>query len=430
MASSTATADERYLLDLVNATRTARGLQPLELERHLNASAERHSKWMLREDVFSHTGQGGSSVSDRVRATGFEMTGSWMVAENLAYVSIDGDGSLRDEVRQLHQNLMNSSGHRANILSERADLVGIGLEVGQFNLNGRDYKVLMLTQNFAATGGRYDIDIARGITISKVVAPDLAVAGPDRALWERGADGATLRGEGGGQALRGTARADDLQGTSGAERISGLGGSDWIAGGGGNDTIRGGAGHDMLLGQGGNDRMMGSGGNDSMSGGAGRDYLSGGSGRDVLQGGSGADTLRGGSGDDRLSGGSGNDLLRGDAGRDLLLGGRGHDELIGGSGHDTLVGGSGNDILRGGAGIDSFVFHRSDGRDRIHGYEAGRDRILIAEAAISGTVADFVEDHILQRTDSVIIRFDARNRVVISGEDLTVADIADDIFIF
>ena len=52
-----ATAFERFMLDLINEERTSRGLDPLQLEQNLNQSADAHSLWMLREDVFSHTGR-------------------------------------------------------------------------------------------------------------------------------------------------------------------------------------------------------------------------------------------------------------------------------------------------------------------------------------------------------------------------------------
>ncbi len=53
---------ERQMLDLINAERATRGLDPVQLELRLNASAEDHSTWMLAVDIFSHTGSGGSSA--------------------------------------------------------------------------------------------------------------------------------------------------------------------------------------------------------------------------------------------------------------------------------------------------------------------------------------------------------------------------------
>lgn len=430
MATATATAAERYMLNLMNSTRNGRGLDPLQLELHLNASADTHTSWMLRADEFSHTGQGGSSASDRVRAAGFDLSGSWMVAENLAYVSIDNDGSLRDEVRQLHANLMDSPGHRANILSGDAELIGIGLKVGWFTVGGTDYRVLMATQNFAATDGNFALDVAPGVAVSRIDPLDLTIAAPDRGDWSALFDGRIVRGDGDDAVLRGTVRGDDIRGSAGAEQVVARDGADWTSGGAGHDTITGGAGRDFLLGQSGFDRIAGGRGDDLMAGGGGSDRMSGGWGGDHLLGNAGADVLIGGDGHDRLAGGDGHDLLRGEAGRDLLRGGAGADTLNGGSGNDTLEGGAGDDSLRGAEGADSFVLAGSNGIDRVYGYETGVDRILIAETAIAGPVADFIADHVVTRAGGVTISLGSGDRLVLVGAGLTAEDLADDIFIF
>ena len=86
---------EQYLLELVNRGRAnptaeaARygidlneGLapgtissdpkQPLALNLNLIDAARGHSQWMLDNDVFSHTGAGGSSPGDRMTAAGYD----------------------------------------------------------------------------------------------------------------------------------------------------------------------------------------------------------------------------------------------------------------------------------------------------------------------------------------------------------------------
>jgi len=59
---------ELHMLSLINDERESRGLNPLALETNLNMSAEEHSQWMLDTNVFSHTGAGGSSATDRIEA--------------------------------------------------------------------------------------------------------------------------------------------------------------------------------------------------------------------------------------------------------------------------------------------------------------------------------------------------------------------------
>ncbi len=145
---------EHQMLSLINEERTAVGLDPLKLETNLNESSEDHSSWMLQTDSFSHTGQGGSSATDRMRDADFDFSGSWASGENIAWQSERGASGLEDDVADLHDALMNSSGHRANILNPNFEYIGIGIERGDYN--GRDG--VMVTQNFARTGGSVDLD--------------------------------------------------------------------------------------------------------------------------------------------------------------------------------------------------------------------------------------------------------------------------------
>ena len=73
--------------------------------------------------------------------------GSYSWGENIAYYSVGGVPGILDEVDKMHTNLMNSPGHRANILNTTFDQVGVGLEIDVFN--GKT--VCMCTQNFASS---------------------------------------------------------------------------------------------------------------------------------------------------------------------------------------------------------------------------------------------------------------------------------------
>ncbi len=145
---------ERQMLDLINEERTSRGLDAVELELRLNESSEDHSQWMLDENRFSHTGQGGSSAGDRMRDADFPFEGSWTWGENIAYQSERGAPGLADDVENLHDALMDSPGHRANILNPDFEVVGLGIETGDFN----GFDAVMVTQNFAATDAELQID--------------------------------------------------------------------------------------------------------------------------------------------------------------------------------------------------------------------------------------------------------------------------------
>ena len=122
-------AYEQYMLELINADRAKSGAQPLASDSDLNESAENHSAWMISTDTFSHTGAGGSDPGVRIKAAGYSPSG-W--AENIAWMSTRSPAGLQNEVEQLHSNLMNSPGHRANLLNDSYREIGVGLEVGQW----------------------------------------------------------------------------------------------------------------------------------------------------------------------------------------------------------------------------------------------------------------------------------------------------------
>ena len=101
-------ATEQYMLELVNRARldpqaeadryglndlsrglsttiTAEAKQVLAPNDFLRQSSEDHSEWMLDNNVFSHTGAGGSSASQRMQAAGYTLTGAWGTGENLSW---------------------------------------------------------------------------------------------------------------------------------------------------------------------------------------------------------------------------------------------------------------------------------------------------------------------------------------------------------
>lgn len=420
---SKANKNERYFVSLVNQSRAESGLSTLQIEKSLNDSSDAHSLWMLDADVFSHTGVNGSSSKDRMVSAGLDLQGNWRTAENIGYVSVTGDNGLNDEIRDLHQMLLNSPGHAANIYNPDFSLIGIGLKVGKLNVDGRDFKVLMATQNFASTDGKVQIDGKRQFSSDGQPAPEPAPKGPDRDEWRQGFDGEERRHSG-----PGTDRNDDFQLGRGADRAQGLAGDDWCEGGGGNDSLSGGDGNDVLMGQRGADRLTGGNGSDSLMGGGGRDRLLGGQGNDLLEGGTGNDGLSGHRGNDTLSGQDGADMLKGQAGKDWLSGGDGNDSLNGGSHADTLDGGAGNDILAGGGGADVFLFEEGCGADTIRGYQAGTDRIHL-----DGLIDDpsdvqlFIDTNMRQTERGVIIDFGDGDSLFLAGRDLTSESIASDI---
>ena len=141
-------ANEQYLLELINAERAKAGVQPLAFDNDLSEAAEGHDQWMLATDTFSHTGSGGSSPTTRMKNAGYTLSGSWATGENIAWATTRAPTGYVDEVKLLHTNLMNSSGHRANILNANFREVGLAFEVGDYH--GRSSA--FVTEDFAKAG--------------------------------------------------------------------------------------------------------------------------------------------------------------------------------------------------------------------------------------------------------------------------------------
>lgn len=427
---------ERYMLGLINEAREDAGASALLLERNLNTSAEAHSIWMLEEDIFSHTGVGGSSATLRMADAGFDFSGSWRSAENIAIQSERGDPGLMDDVLGLHTSLMNSSGHRANILNPALQYVGIGIELGNFDFSSGTFRSVIVTQNFASTQGRAELD--NGATGSE---PSEPVPGPVVPSPTTGSD--ELVGTDGHDTIKGLAGNDSISGGLGKDLLYGHNGSDILFGGVDHDTIKGGWGADELHGESGNDQLFGADGNDTffggddsdtLSGGNGHDRLDGGDGDDLLKGQKGTDDLRGQAGADLLFGNSGDDILFGGTGRDTLVGGYGadllngeadNDRLVGAAGDDTLSGGAGNDTLIGKAGADTFVFNPGWDADVIVDFETGADTLDLRGYGFASTSGAL--SFAAQQSSDVHFDFGSNDHLII--RNITLVGLADDLLI-
>lgn len=126
------TADEQKMLELINAERKKAGLQPLAVDMRLVTISRLKSKDMIDKNYFSHTSPTYVSSFDALKANGVTYR---YAGENLAGAST---------VERAHTNLMNSPGHRANILNPNYNYVGIGI------VDGGPYGK-MFTQTFIGT---------------------------------------------------------------------------------------------------------------------------------------------------------------------------------------------------------------------------------------------------------------------------------------
>lgn len=111
-------ATENAMIDLVNNERVSRGFKALVFDRKLREIARAHSADMFLRGYFSHYSPEGLTVADRAAKVGVDFL---VIGENLAYAPT---------LELAHQGLMNSPGHRANILSEDYGRIGIGVMDG------------------------------------------------------------------------------------------------------------------------------------------------------------------------------------------------------------------------------------------------------------------------------------------------------------
>jgi uncharacterized protein YkwD len=120
---------EQKMFDLVNSERVKVSLKQLVWDARISDAALAHSCDMFERRYFSHISPEGKDVGDRL----IEAKISFFVAgENLAYAP---------DVLRAHEGLMNSPGHRANILNPQFGKIGIGV------IDGGIYG-MMFTQNF------------------------------------------------------------------------------------------------------------------------------------------------------------------------------------------------------------------------------------------------------------------------------------------
>lgn len=123
-------ADEQAMVSLVNQARAEAGLAPLTVDPLLVKTARMKSQDMISLGYFGHTSPTYGSPFDLMRSQGVHYR---YAGENLAGAPT---------VERAHTGLMNSQGHRANILNPNYTRIGVGVIDG-----GRYGK--MFTQHFA-----------------------------------------------------------------------------------------------------------------------------------------------------------------------------------------------------------------------------------------------------------------------------------------
>ena len=120
---------EAKMLEMVNEERKKVGKPPLKADPEMREVARAHSRDMFARGYFSHYTPERKDPFDRMRASDVKFL---TAGENLAFGKT---------LSVCHQGLMNSPGHRANILHDSFGRVGIGI------LDGGVYG-LMISQEF------------------------------------------------------------------------------------------------------------------------------------------------------------------------------------------------------------------------------------------------------------------------------------------
>ncbi len=130
---------ERAIIRGINQQRARYGLAPVRASQRLARAADYHSWEMLDANYFAHASRNGGPFDARIR----RFASPRSLAETLAML---GGRCGHGSAGRIVSMWMNSSGHRAILLSGRYRRVGIARRTG--NLGGR--RACVVTADFAS----------------------------------------------------------------------------------------------------------------------------------------------------------------------------------------------------------------------------------------------------------------------------------------
>ena len=114
-AKAAASPAEKQIFDQLNQERQKAGLPAFDWNELVADAARRHAAMLAEHAELSHQYPGEPSLPERIGATGVRFTHA---AENVART---------EHLEDVHLALMNSPGHRANMLSPKYNATGIGV---------------------------------------------------------------------------------------------------------------------------------------------------------------------------------------------------------------------------------------------------------------------------------------------------------------
>lgn len=132
---------EREMAELINQDRKKYHLPPLQVLPELSQIARRHSKDMRDNHFFAHYSPQCGTPQDRIAHS------------NIAYSSITENIAQDYSLRRAEEHLMESPGHRMNILDPQATKVGVGIVFGK---DPSGAQIMHITQNFIKLIDRVD----------------------------------------------------------------------------------------------------------------------------------------------------------------------------------------------------------------------------------------------------------------------------------
>ena len=113
---------EKRLFDAANRERAERKLPVLKWDEGLARAAHRHAELMAEHDQLEHQIAGEADLATRAHEAGARFS---HITENIA---------MGASAEKFHEGWMNSPGHRANILDNHADSIGIAVVEGEVDL--------------------------------------------------------------------------------------------------------------------------------------------------------------------------------------------------------------------------------------------------------------------------------------------------------